>query len=287
MGESQWTMSGKTAIVTGANVGIGKETARSLAQQGAKVVMACRDLKKAEGALAEIKASVPNADVRVQSLDLGSLKSVREFAQQFLSENDKLHILVNNAGLFVRERSETVDGFETTTGINHLGPFLLTNLLLDRMKATALGGQSGRIVNVSSRLHAQGTSNLDDRHWKRRKFDGMKAYADSKLMNVVFTDSLALKLASANITANSCHPGFVATDIYRGLPGFVQTIIGWIALTPVQGAQTSIFLASSEAVSGKSGDYYEKSKVHKKNKLCQDATLRDTLWDLSASDVKL
>ncbi len=279
----QWSVSGKTAIVTGANVGIGKETARSLAQQGAKVIMACRDLKKAESALAEIKASVPNADVQVSSLDLGSLKSVRDFAHKFLSENDDLHVLVNNAGLFVRERSETIDGFETTTGINHLGPFLLTNLLLDRMKKSA----PGRIVNVSSRMQLSGTNNIEDRQWRARKFDGMKAYADSKLMNVLFTDALALKLASSNITANSCHPGFVATDIYRGLPGFVQTVIGWIALTPEQGATTSIYLATSSDVTGKSGDYYVKSKVSRKNELAKDEKLREKLWDVSMRDVGL
>jgi NAD(P)-dependent dehydrogenase (short-subunit alcohol dehydrogenase family) len=283
MSDTTWNLSGKTAIVTGANVGIGKETARALAAAGAKVVMACRDQVKAAAALAEIRAAHPTADVEVHGLDLGSLASVRDFVSRFVAQNNALHVLVNNAGLFVRERSETVDGFETTTGVNHLGPFLLTNLLLDTMKKSA----PARIVNVSSTMHLSGKTEFDDRHWKLRKFDGMKAYADSKLMNVLFTDSLALKLASANITANSCHPGFVSTDIYRGLPGFVQTVIGWIALTPVQGAQTSIFLATAQAVEGKSGDYYVKSKVSKKHKACADSAQRDRLWDLSAADVKL
>jgi len=254
-------MQNKTVLITGGNAGIGLETARALAKQGATVVLVARDAAKGEQAVADIKNTTGNNNVSFMKCDLGSQKQVRQLVADFKAKHDRLDVLVNNAGAFFSEYGETEDGIERQFAINHLGPFLLTNLLLDLMKASA----PARIVNVASRAHYRGWINFDDLYFKKG-YDGfVKAYGQSKLANVLFTNELARRLEGTGVTANSLHPGVVATDIAlkesKGIYRFGWWLWKHFMITPVEGAATSIFLASSPAVEGVTGQYFDKSKA--------------------------
>ena len=209
-------LEGKVAIVTGSNTGIGKETARGLAQEGATVVMAVRDPKKGEAARAELVASEPGLEARrrVMVLDLGDFASIRGFAAAFKRDFRRLDILVNNAGLSPAKRSTTKDGLETTFGVNHVGTFLLTHELLDVLKASA----PSRVVVLSSKLHYRGKMAWDDLQFERRRFSTLGAYNQSKLANVLFTRALARRLATSGVVVNAVHPGVVQTELARDMP---------------------------------------------------------------------
>merc|ERR1711963_1137933 len=200
---SKAKLDGKTVIVTGCNTGIGKETAKDLAKRGAKVIMACRNLDRANKAAEEIKSSISDASIRVMKLDLASFSSVRQFAKEFLETEKCLDILINNAGLLLKERAETEDGHEMTLQCNHLGHFLLTNLLLDKLKEAP----KARIVNVSSIGHKWSKLDLSDLNYTARKFDGMVVYYDTKLINILFTNELTRRLQDTNVTSYVLHPG--------------------------------------------------------------------------------
>ena len=211
--KSKEKMNEKTVIITGANTGIGKETAMDLATRGARVIIACRDEGKAQAALKDIKERSGSNSVVFKKLDLASLASVRKFASEILQEEDRLDVLVNNAGVMWTPHLLTEDGFELQFGVNHLGHFLLTMLLLDRIKETP----NSRIVNVSSHGHYGGSLDFDDMMWEKKPYSWSFAYFRSKLANVMFTSELARRLAGTGVTVYSLHPGSISTELDRYL----------------------------------------------------------------------
>lgn len=274
------SMSGKVVMVTGANSGIGKETALALAKQGATVICVCRSKERGEAAVAEIKQASGNPNVELGLADLASQKSIRAYAEEFKRTHPKLHVLVNNAGVINPERKVTEDGIEATFALNHLGYFLLTHQLLDVLKASA----PARIVNLSSEAQRAGHIDFDDLQGER-KYGPWKAYMQSKLANVLFTVDLAKKLEGTGVTVNAVHPGPVATGFggeFKGFTGFILGTIGRpFMLTPEQGAQTAIYLASSPEVEGVTGKYFAKKKPIRMNKEASDDGIRRRLWELS------
>lgn len=207
---SQAKMTDKTVIITGGNIGIGLETAVDLAGRGARVILACRNPDKGEMAVAEVKKRSNSQNVTFSELDLASLRSVREFTERILKEQPRIDILINNAGVMAPPYSTTEDGFELQFGVNHLGHFLLTNLLLDRIKEAP----SARIITLSSSAHAYGKINFDDLQSKL-SYSARGAYSQSKLANILFTRTLAQQLKGSNVTAYSVHPGVVRTNLFQ------------------------------------------------------------------------
>ena len=276
-------MDGKVCLVTGANSGIGRETALALAKMGATVILVARDPTKGGAALDDIKRASGNEHVELMLADLASLDSIRQLAADFRAKHQQLHVLVNNAGSYNVQRSETKDGFETTFGVNHLAYVLLTNLLLDVLKASA----PSRIINVSSASHRGATINFDDLHGNDA-YRGMAAYGQSKLANVLFTYELARRLEGTGVTANSLHPGVVMTNfghnntgIFGSLFGVFHAVARPFLLTPERGAETSIYLASSPEVEGVTGKYFVKKRPVESNKVSHDIEVAKRLWQVS------
>ena len=286
-------LDGKTVIVTGANTGIGKETVLDLARRGARVIMACRNLKKADKALKEITEKTGNKSIVVKHLDLSSLKSVRTFAEDIKTNESRLDILINNAGVFnLPKLTRTEDGFETTMAANHLSHFLLTNLLLDLLKKSA----PSRIVIVASRRHREWsngpTAGFDFQNMNGEVFfDGIAAYGQSKLANILFTRELAKRLEGTGVTANSLHPGVIATDILRHFTAWQKLVLSaklkYNGKTIKEGAQTKIYLAVSEEVEGVTGLYFADCKEEEPSKYAQDDVTAKKLWEISAKLVNM
>lgn len=277
-------MKDKIVLITGANRGIGKETTRALAKKGATIIMACRHLEKAEPVCEMIQAESKNPNIKVMKLDLASLESVRNFTQEFKESYQKLNVLINNAGVFCMKREETKEGFELTMGVNHLGHFLLTHGLLPILEKTP----EARIVNLSSDAHSSADLDLDDLHFKRRKYSGIKAYGSSRLATVFFTQELAERLKEKDITVNSLHPGHVDTNMWdlwqakrRWYYSLLHGIIKLFLISAEEGAQTTIYLASSNEVKGITGKYFAKKKIKVASKKCSDIKLQKELWQLS------
>lgn len=269
-------MVGKVCIVTGANTGIGKETALGLAKLGASVVLVCRDRERGEEAQSEIKQSTGNDNVELMICDLSSQRSIKQFAPIFAERHDRLDVLVNNAGVVLRELSMTEDGLESTFAINHLGYYLLTNLLLDLLKKSA----PSRIVNVASAAHKFG--NLDVNAWPTgRQYSAFGAYANSKLANILFTRELAQRLIGTGVTANCLHPGAVGTNLFRGLPKVLQTVIKLVTISRERGARTSIYLASSPDVEGITGKYFARCRQQESSDASRNKVAARDLWNLS------
>nr|XP_056707201.1 retinol dehydrogenase 12 [Euleptes europaea] len=246
-------LNGKVAVITGANVGIGKETAKDLARRGARVILACRDMVKGEAAACEIQTSTGNQQVIARKLDLADTKSIREFAEDFLKEEKELHILINNAGVMMCPYSKTADGFEMQLGVNHLGHFLLTFLLLERLKQSA----PARIVNVSSLAHLVGKIRFYDLQ-SEKSYNGALAYCQSKLANVLFTRELARRLQGIGVTVNAVHPGTVSTELTRhmSIPHIIARKLPLFTKTPQEGSQTSVYCAVAEELELVSGKYF-------------------------------
>ncbi|XP_065363272.1 retinol dehydrogenase 11-like [Calliphora vicina] len=275
----------KVVIITGCNTGIGKEIALDLARRGARVYMACRNYEKCEQARLEIISRTGNPQVFNRSLDLSSLASVRRFVKNFLLQEHHLDILINNAGVLGVKHSLTSDGFEQHLAVNHLGHFLLTNLLLEALK----NSPSGRIVVVSSIIHFMASINKEDLQGERN-YNKMQAYAQSKLCNILFTRKLALLLKGSKVTVNCMHPGVVRTEIWRNdaLLGFLNALLSRLLLrSPKGGAQTALYLAIDPGVEGKSGDYYDRMKVAQISTKAKDSELAEWLWRESAKLVDL
>lgn len=280
-------MRGKTVLVTGANSGIGFETAAGLAELGAHVILGVRDPWKGETAAEAIRARIDDASIEVVVGDMAHLASVRSFAERLVATHDRLDVLVNNAGLVTDRRSVTDDGFETQFQVNHLGPFLLTNLLLDLLRASA----PSRIVNVSSIAHTQGVLDFDDLQ-SERAYAGMRVYGTTKLCNVLFTRELARRLEGTGVTANALHPGVVRTNWSGG--GDVKGVLAlgfrlarFAFLSPAKGARTSIYLASSPEVERETGGYYVRCRKINPSTSAQDDDTARRLWDVSAELVGL
>ena len=280
-------MNGKTVLITGATGGIGLVTAAELARTGASVVMTARNREKGEAAADEVKRRSGSLDVEVLYGDLSSLALVRGLAAQFLATHDRLHVLVNNAGAMHVQRQETADGFELTFGVNHLAHFLLTNLLLAALKASARAGSAARIVNVASAGHMGMWIAFDDLQL-RRLYVPMFAYGQSKLANILHAFELARRLEGTGVTANALHPGLVATGFGRNDAGIVsgmmdaaQTFFRPFFLTAEQGAETSIYLASSPDVEGATGRYYDAKRAVPAWFTAYDQAAARRLWDVS------
>jgi NAD(P)-dependent dehydrogenase (short-subunit alcohol dehydrogenase family) len=273
-------MAKRTAMVTGANGGIGRETALGLAKLGFHVVCVCRDRARGEQLVAEVKAASGSDAVELGLCDLASQASIRDYARAFRADHDRLHVLVNNAGVVVPERHVTPDGYETTFALNHLGYFLLTHLLLDLLEASA----PARIVNVSS--HAQrmfGRIDFEDLMGEKT-YKSMRAYSQSKLANVMFTYDLAKRLEGRGVTVNAIHPGPVATGFgseYRGLMGLGMKVARRFMRTPEKGAETLIWAASSSDVDGVTGKYFFDKKAVDSVPFSYDEKARARLWNVS------
>ncbi len=273
-------MTGKTVLVTGATNGIGFITALELAKMDAVVLMVARDEKKGRAKLEEIRKTVPNAKLELLLADLSSMTSIRQLATNITAKYSSLDVLVNNAGAFYSERKVSKDGLEMTFALNHIGYFLLTNLLLETLKR----GKNARIVSVSSGAHLGAKINFEDLQLEQ-KFNGWAAYCTSKLMNVLFTKELARRLAGTGVTANCLHPGFVNTgfagdssDFFGKALNFAKNIL---AITPEKGAETMIYLSSSAEVANVTGEYFEKKKIAKVNPIALDSSIAKRLWDVS------
>ena len=278
-------MRAKVVMVTGANSGIGKATSLALAKMGATVVMVARSKEKGETARSEIIRESQNNSVDLLLADLSSLESVRTLASEFQKKYSRLHVLINNAGLFNQRRRVTPDGYENTLATNYLGAFLLTNLQLDLLKASA----PSRIINVSSVGHYNGHINFDDLNLEKQ-YGGWKAYGQSKLALVLFTHELAKKLQGTGVTVNSVHPGTVATNIWTrpfGPLGFIMALPKLFMTSPEKGAETIVYLASSPEAKGLSGEYLEKLKVKKSSDESYDEEIAQRLWDVSAKLTRL
>jgi NAD(P)-dependent dehydrogenase (short-subunit alcohol dehydrogenase family) len=274
-------LQGKRILITGGNSGIGLVAARELAEAGAEIVLACRDSAKTSDALTLINttAAVPAVNLPV---DLASLQSVRDLAERFLGSYDRLDVLVNNAGTFPTKQTLTEDGFEMQMGVNHLAHFLLTELLLDCLKASA----PSRVVTVTSTLHKKASLDFDT--FKGfKKYSAQTAYNQSKLANVLFAVELAERLEGTGVTSNVLHPGAVATDIIRDLPWLVRKLIGLAFISPEKGARTTIMLVSDESLSQTTGKYYDQCEPAECSPLAEDADLRRRLWQVSSEAVGL
>ncbi|MFX1298453.1 MAG: SDR family oxidoreductase, partial [Promethearchaeota archaeon] len=244
----------------------------------ATVVMVCRNLKRGEAALAEIKQKSGNGSVKLMIADLSSMDSIRQFAADFKAKYQKLHVLVNNAGVHLAERIVTVDGYECTFATNHLAYFLLTNLLLDVIKASA----PARIINVSSDAHGLAKIYFDDLQLENN-FDGFTAYSQSKLANILFTYELARRLEGTGVTANVVHPGMVRTNLGRYSKNVrrVMEEAGESLLTSEEGAATQIWLATSPEVENVTGKYFDNKEVVKSSRKSYNQDLQQRLWEVS------
>jgi NAD(P)-dependent dehydrogenase (short-subunit alcohol dehydrogenase family) len=263
-------MSVKTILITGATDGIGKQTATELARQGARVLVHGRDKAKGIQVLDAINRDNCNEKLALYLADFTSLAEVARLAEEVKREQAQLHVLINNAGIFSKERVLTNDGFESTFAVNHLAPFLLTLLLLDLLKASA----PARIVNVASGSH-RGVSAVDfDNLQGEKTYDGIAAYSLSKLGNVLFTNALARRLAGTHVTANSLHPGVIGTKLLRASYNMDGANLE-------EGAQTSVYLAASPEAEGVTGKYYSKMLEKPTSDLAQDEALQEKFWQVS------
>jgi NAD(P)-dependent dehydrogenase (short-subunit alcohol dehydrogenase family) len=271
-------MHGKTVLITGANQGIGKESALALGKMGAKLVLVCRSEEKGRAAVKDVEAAGAK-DVELLLGDMSKQADIRRVAAEFLAKHDRLDVLLNNAGVLVTSRRETVDGIEETFATNHLGYFLLTNLLLDVLKKSA----PARIVNVASEAHRGAKVKWDDIQLKEG-WSQFGAYGQSKLCNILFTRELAKRLAGTGVTANCLHPGVIASGFgqtYGGFMSFVIKLAHPFMITPEKGARTQVYLASSPEVDGVTGKYFDKCKERTPNKIAQEADGPARLWALS------
>jgi NAD(P)-dependent dehydrogenase (short-subunit alcohol dehydrogenase family) len=275
-------MKGKICLVTGANAGIGRETARGLAQKGATVILACRSLEKGEEAVKDIVATTGNQQVEAMALDLGRQADIRRFATAFLAKYDGLDVLVNNAGAFFGEFQKTEDGIERQLAVNHVGPFLLTHLLLPALQKA----NSARIVMVSSGAHYNGDINFVDLNGEKN-YSPFAAYSQSKLGNVLFANEFARQFHTSGITANSLHPGVVRTHIGQKGGSWFHSL-GWALMKPfmisaTKGAATSLHVALAPELAGVTGKYFKNCKEQTPSTAAQDPLIAKRLWDATAA----
>jgi len=285
-------LDGKVVAITGANTGIGKETALDLAKKGARVILLCRSLEKAKKAAEDIKKQFKEAQLTIHQFDLASLKSVRNCAQTLIDTEDRIDILVNNAGIMMCPEWKTEDGFDMQFGTNHLGHFLLTELITPLLVKAASLGSDARIVIVSSMAHYQGRIYWRDIHFEKKnhKYDRIRAYTQSKLANVMHARELALRLEGSGIRVVSLHPGVIKTDLHRHM---YKTWWGWIlwpfhhffVKTPFFGAQTTLYCCLNDHISN--GGYYSDCRQKIPCRRALDERAGKKLWDISEKMVGL
>ncbi len=265
------------AVITGTTHGIGRVTSRELARAGRTLVMLCRDVRAAGVVRDEIVAAVPGAKIHVIECDLASFASVRRAAENVRGRFGKIALLINNAGMVSMRREITGDGFERTFATNHLGPFLLTSLLLDRMD------RPGRIISLASRAHYRGSLDLNQVVNREAPYDARATYAQSKLANVLHTFALARRLADSRITVNCLHPGVVATNLLPRWLRAIKPLISRKVLDVERGAQTTLHLALSDAVAGISGRYFDEDQLEQQaSSAANNVLLQEALWQASA-----
>ncbi|MFQ3581475.1 MAG: SDR family oxidoreductase [Chloracidobacterium sp.] len=276
----------RIALVTGGTAGIGKETVRGLARAGLAVVLVGRNHQKCADVAQELCADTGNPDITALTADLSRLDDIRRVAAEFCARHARLDVLVNNAGAIFDTRRVTPDGFEQTFALNHLSYFLLTNLLLDRLTASA----PARIVNVSSTAH-RFVSGVDfaDLQFERKPYAAMTAYGQSKLMNILFSHMLARRLEGTGVTSNSLHPGGVASNFADNTTGWFRLTakaLKWaVGISPARGAETSLYLATSTDVEGVSGKYFERCRVTPASAAATDQVAQTRLWQVSEEAV--
>lgn len=278
-------MKDKIVVITGANSGIGKATAIGLAEKGAQIVMLCRNPEKAEKARDEIVTKSGNPKVVTQHLDLADLSSVRVAAKALNASLPRIDVLINNAGGYFGRRQLSKDGYEYTFAMNHLGHFLLTDLLMDLL----MKANGARIINVSSEAQRMGHINFDDLH-AEKKYSGIKAYAQAKLANIIFTKELARRLKGDGITVNALHPGVVNTGFGKdavGLTKILIVIFKPLMLSARKGAKTSVYLASSDEVTNETGKFWAKCKEKAPIPEADDVNVQHRLWEVSEELVKI
>ena len=272
-------MNQKTMLVTGATSSIGKVTALELARAGHQVLLTSRDPAKGQRVLEEIRSATGNQTLELYVGDFSSMTDVRRVALEVRAKHPKLDVLLNNAGGVFIDRKITVDGFEQTFAVNHLAPFLLTNLLLEPLKAGA-----ARIVNVASNVNNVGRIRWNDLHFKTG-YMGFLVYAQSKLMNIVFSNELAKRLHGTGVTSNALHPGVVRTNFWDTDNIMMRVIFGVIqrlrAITPEEASKTTLFLATSSSVEGMTGKYFVANQEHKSNPIADDQSAQKRLWEVS------
>jgi len=278
--ENSRAMDGRVCVITGATSGIGRAAAEQLASLGARLVIVARDPARGAAARDEIVAATGNREVALEIANLASQRQVRELAARLLAAEPEIHVLVNNAGLALGARRLTEDGLEETFAVNHLAPFLLTNLLLERLR----GSSPARVVTVASAAHRGAAIPFDDLNGERG-FSGWIAYGWTKLANILFTAELARRLAGSGVTATCLHPGVVATGFGREGPFLVrefQRLLGRVLLLdPKQGADTLVWLASSPEMEGASGGYYAKRRLATPSRAALDSAAARRLWQES------
>ncbi len=278
-------MQGKTILITGATNGIGKIAAQELAAKGANIVLVARNQEKGMATIKEISAATGNTNLELMLADVSKMNDLRKLSQEFLAKHSRLDVLLNNAGAVFENRQLSQDGFELTLATNHLNYFLLSNLLLEVLQKTASAHGQARIVNVASDAHRSAKINFDDL-MGQQKFGGWNAYCQSKLANIMFSAELARRLAGTQVSANSLHPGFVRTGFGDNSGGLMKILLGLgkqlMAISPAQGADTMVHLASSNDVAGISGKYFEKRQVKTPSLAAQDEAAQTRLWEISA-----
>jgi NAD(P)-dependent dehydrogenase (short-subunit alcohol dehydrogenase family) len=271
---------GRTCLVTGATSGIGRAAAHALARQGAELILVARDRARGEAAVEEVMRASGNPEVELWCADLGELEQVRALASDLLGARRPLHVLLNNAGAIFVSRRETRAGLEATFAVNHLGPFLLTNLLLERLRASA----PARIVNVASDAHRFAALDFGDLQ-ARRRYRAMQVYGCSKLMNLLFTRELARRLQGSGVTANALHPGFVGSGLGTNngwLGRAAMRLLRPFARTPEKGAETAVFLCSAREVEGHSGGYWYDCRPHDPHANAKSDEHAAQLWKVSS-----
>ena len=275
-----FAMKDKVVVVTGATSGIGEVAADRLAQKGARIVFVARDRERGEAARKHFRAIAGQSDHTVHYADLTKLADQKRVAKEIADSEPQIDVLINNAGAMFGSRQVTEDGLEKTFALNHMSYFTVTDILLDRLKATP----GARIVSTASGAHVGNKLNFDDLQ-SEKSYSPFAVYGRSKLMNILFTRELAKRLAGTGVTANCLHPGFVGTrfgDESGGLMSWVIKLGKNFALTPEQGAETIIYLASSDDVAGKSGGYYDKKQLTAPSRAAQSDADAKRLWDISA-----
>lgn len=275
-------MSGRICLITGATSGIGLATAHELAARGATIALVGRNEAKTRAVMEDIRQRTGNTRIDYLLADLSSQAAVRRLADACVRRYGALHVLINNAGAFVWGRRETADGLEMTLAVNYLAPFLLTNLLLETLRGSA----PSRVITVASAMHRGALIPFDDVLQTRGRYSGVRVYSQTKLATIMFTYELARRLSGSCVTANALHPGFVATNIYRTnntlLNAVTMTVVSRFALSPEEGAQTSIYLASSPDVASVSGQYFIKCKPVRSSPASYDEVAQQRLWQISA-----
>lgn len=278
----------KVVVITGCNTGIGKETAHILSKRGARIIMLCRNVEKAEAAAQEIRSDTGNV-VNVMSLDLASLESVRNCAEKLLEAEDQIDILINNAGIMLCPELRTKEGFEMQFGTNHLGHFLLTELLLPKLRKSAASGFNARIVILSSMAHERGIIRWDDLNFNiKDSYDQWLAYGQSKLANIMHGAALARRLKNSGITVYSLHPGVVNTELYQhwetDSPIFFRILgptLRFVMKQPFHGAQTTLYCCLEDKLSVQSGKYYSDCAEKRPKHLALVEEDQERLWKLS------